>query len=203
MSGVPCPGGTPWTVRPGDTLFLIARRFGVALDAVVAANPGIDPYNLRVGSVVCVPSGPPAQRPTPPGAPPPGAPPRRELPVCPSGIFWEVGPGDTFFLIARRFGISADELMAANPTQDPANLQVGTILCVPRRAPGAPAPPPGPPRPLPPCASGIFWEVAPGETMFTIARRTGISLDALLRANPHVDPNRMQVGTVLCLPSGN
>lgn len=43
------------TVRAGDTLFSIARRFGSTLRAVEIANPDLDPTNLRVGSRVRVP----------------------------------------------------------------------------------------------------------------------------------------------------
>ncbi len=43
------------TVRSGDTLFSIARRYDSTLRAVEIANPGLDPTNLRVGSRVRVP----------------------------------------------------------------------------------------------------------------------------------------------------
>ncbi len=42
--------------------------------------------------------------------------------------------------------------------------------------------------------------VASGETDFSIARRYGVSLDALLAANPDMNPRRMAVGTVLKIP---
>ena len=43
------------TVRRGDTLFSIARRFDSTLRAVEIANPDLDPVNLRIGSRVTVP----------------------------------------------------------------------------------------------------------------------------------------------------
>jgi len=51
-----------YTVKAGDTMFTIARRFGVSLDALIAANPQIkDPAKIQVGDVinipVCVPKG--------------------------------------------------------------------------------------------------------------------------------------------------
>jgi len=47
-----------YTVQNGDTLFLIARRFGLTLDAVIAANPGIqDPALIYPGQVIAVPVG--------------------------------------------------------------------------------------------------------------------------------------------------
>ncbi|WP_258360193.1 LysM peptidoglycan-binding domain-containing protein [Moorella sulfitireducens] len=45
-------------IRPGDTFFSIARRFGFTLEAILAANPGVDPNNLQVGQVICLPPSP-------------------------------------------------------------------------------------------------------------------------------------------------
>lgn len=44
------------TVRQGETLAAIARQYGVSLEAVLAANPRVNPKRLRVGQTVVVPS---------------------------------------------------------------------------------------------------------------------------------------------------
>lgn len=48
-------GYTTVTVKPGDTMYKLARRFSADLAAVMAANPGADPLNLRIGSKLAVP----------------------------------------------------------------------------------------------------------------------------------------------------
>lgn len=49
--------GFYYTVRPGDTMFTIAQRFGVPLPALIAANPQIpNPSLIFPGQVICVPS---------------------------------------------------------------------------------------------------------------------------------------------------
>lgn len=55
----PLPTPTPfqYTVAPGDTLSQIAEKFGIALDALLAANPGVDPNAMSVGSVLKIPGG--------------------------------------------------------------------------------------------------------------------------------------------------
>ena len=50
------PGMQTYIVRRGDTMWLIARRFGVSLRALIAANPQIpDPNRIFPGQVVCIP----------------------------------------------------------------------------------------------------------------------------------------------------
>lgn len=46
------------TVVRGDTLFGIARQYGVSLDALRAANPRIDPRRMQIGTVLVIPRGP-------------------------------------------------------------------------------------------------------------------------------------------------
>ncbi len=51
-----CPGFI-YTVREGDTLFFIARRFNVSLDQLIAANPQIkNPDLIFPGQQICVPA---------------------------------------------------------------------------------------------------------------------------------------------------
>lgn len=170
-----CPPNTfAYIVQPGDTMFFIAQRFGVSLDALIAANPQIPNPNLILpGQTVCVPT----------GAPPSDCP--------PNTFVYIVQPGDTMFFIAQRFGVSLNALIAANPQiPNPNQIRPGQRICVPR-APSTPVCPPGSTR----------YTVQPGDSMFTIARRFGISLDALIRANPQVsNPSLIFPGQQLCIP---
>ena len=50
-------GYDTYTIRPGDTLYDIARKYYTNLTLLLDANPGLDPYNLRPGQTVTVPYG--------------------------------------------------------------------------------------------------------------------------------------------------
>lgn len=106
-------------------------------------------------------------------------------PPCPSGRYWRVRRGDTFYLIAIRSGTTVAILRQLNPNVDPNNLRVGSLICLP---------------PEPPCASGLFWRVAEGDTLFSIAQATNTTVKRLLELNPHVDPKNLQIGQNICLP---
>lgn len=70
--------GRRYVVVPGDCPADIAERFGIPLDVLWRANPGLDPKRLPVGCVLTVPEGaagaPPAVAVTRPGDPGSGAP---------------------------------------------------------------------------------------------------------------------------------
>lgn len=51
----PCPNGTYYTIKAGDTYFKIANRFRIAIDDLERANPNIDPANLIIGQKICIP----------------------------------------------------------------------------------------------------------------------------------------------------
>ena len=58
--------------------------------------------------------------------------------------------------------------------------------------------------PLPepkPAAKPRTYKVSAGETLASIARKSGVSLTAMRAANPHVTPSKMRVGQVLNLPA--
>ncbi|WP_418790331.1 LysM peptidoglycan-binding domain-containing protein [Phosphitispora sp. TUW77] len=50
-----CPGQVYWIIEPGDTFWTISRALNIPLEEILKANPGIDPYNLQIGSKICVP----------------------------------------------------------------------------------------------------------------------------------------------------
>lgn len=53
----PAAGDNTYTVRRGDTLYQIARRFGVSLPALIQANQIPNPRLIAVGQVLQIPEG--------------------------------------------------------------------------------------------------------------------------------------------------
>jgi LysM repeat protein len=50
------PGGTH-TIVAGDTFSTIARKYGVSVAAIEAANPGVDSSKLKIGEKINIPGG--------------------------------------------------------------------------------------------------------------------------------------------------
>ncbi|HEX3046462.1 MAG TPA: LysM peptidoglycan-binding domain-containing protein [Bacillota bacterium] len=95
ISSVPGPAPAPssnyYTVRSGDTLFLLAQKFGVTVSDLKRSNNLYSDY-LTVGKTLVIPVSAPSQ----------------------SGSSYQVQYGDTLYLIANRYGISVNTLKAAN-----------------------------------------------------------------------------------------
>ncbi len=126
MSRVPCrcPAGFRgrYTIVSGDTMFFIAQRLGISLDALIAANPHIkNPNVIFPGDVLCVPKEEHEKG-------------GREPAHCPKGFRgrYTVQPGDSMSSLAYEFDVSLDALIAANPhIKNPNVIFPGDVLCVP------------------------------------------------------------------------
>ncbi len=89
--------GSTYTVQWGDSLSKIAQRCGTSVSALYAANPWLG-YTLYAGSVLAIPDG-------------------GYSGYYPSNNYTDtyiVQRGDTFSLIAKRFGVSTNALWYAN-----------------------------------------------------------------------------------------
>lgn len=153
-----------YTVQPGDTLFRIAQRFSTTVQAIVQANNIADPNRISPGMVLTIPV---------------------------EERIYIVQPGDTLFAIANRFGVSVQDIVRANNIADPNRISPGQRLVIP--TPGAPSPPP---------ADGFReYIVQPGDTLFSIANRFGVTVQDIVRANNIADPNRIFPGQRLVIPT--
>lgn len=117
----PAPTGTIYTVRAGDTLGVIAARFGVSVQAIAAANNLVNINVIYVGQVLTIPGvASPGPTPTPTATPPPTT----------GNTTYIVRAGDTLGKIAIQFGTSIQALMTANNLGNPNLIYVGQVLII-------------------------------------------------------------------------
>jgi LysM repeat protein len=154
--------------------------------------------------------------------PPPSAPAPAPLPHA-SGQAAAPGPGcggrftaarnDTLYSIARRCQSSVPELVQENRLGHPPRLASGQTLAIPGFAavevpkPPEAAPPPVPPRVVPPPRpmprpDASIYHFQAGDTLYSLARWSRVSLAALRAANPDIVPTDIDAGDPIRLPRG-
>ena len=202
-----------YTVKRGDSFYLIARRLGVPLRDLMNANPDIHPARLMVGDELCIPSCAEceAQEPAPlpdsfpvPDAPDAGNQPaplpdsfpvpdapgiepgKPELVTCPENRRAVVQEGQTVADLQLEYDRSFHTLEAANPTLDLDDLKAGQTVCVP-------------PVNLP-CALPASVVLGEGETLESLSVRFNLPVATLLRANPCLAPDDFSQGVTVKLP---
>ena len=149
----------------------MAQRFGTTVEAIRRANPGVDPNNLQIGQVICI----------------------LYLALdlhhpCAQAVSFT--RSDQEILSSSWHSASAPLLRpsCARTRRGSKQPPDGQVICIP--VPG--------PTPLPICR-GFFYTIRPGDTYFLLAQRFGTTVEALIAANPGVDPNNLQVGQVICI----
>ena len=93
-------------VQSGDTLYEIARRWGLPLESLISANNLRPPYTIFIGQQLVVPPGVNSVR---------------------------VKPGDTVYKISQAFRIPTSIIIEANQLQPPYLIIEGQLLELPPR----------------------------------------------------------------------
>jgi LysM repeat protein len=108
--------------------------------------------------------------------------------------YYTVQRGDTLSSIARRFNTTVEAILQANNIANPNYIYAGQSLVIPEAGETPPSPPGAPP------GEGRVHVVGPGENLFRIALRYGVTIEDIARANNIVNPRYIYVGQELTIP---
>ena len=170
------------TVGPGETLWDIARAYGVEVSAIMEANEmrPRDVRRLREGRSIVIPG---ASAPAEVQTASDRAAAREEmlasLPELEDGAYHFLASGETLWDVARLYDKTADELMAANELEDDdvRALRAGTPIAVPGVRPNQIR------EQEPTQREGITHVVASGETVWDLASAFQVSVSEIMAAN--------------------
>ena len=123
------------TIQAGETLYKLTVKYGVTAERICRANPGLSAKNFRIGQVIAIPAA--AQQeiatPQPEAVPAPqvntSAKEEGLQPNCRE--MHKIKRKETVYSISRMYGITEEELIAANPEIKGKKLKKGKFLCIP------------------------------------------------------------------------
>lgn len=203
-----------YTVKRGDSFYLIAHRLGVPLRDLLEANSEINPARLMVGDVLCIPmeEDDAPQEPAVPETPaepvppvespddstddspedldrpaqPEAVPEQPDTSDCPSGTRRTVQTGETITDIQLESDVTLHALQSANPDANLDELTAGQVLCIPTESI--------------PCPMDHTMILQAGDNIESLALRLDTSVGALLRANPCLAPSGFTEGACIRIP---
>lgn len=205
-----------YTVKKGDTLYSIARNYGVSVDSLKSAN-NLTSNNLTVGMTLMIPTNP-------------DIPTSEEIYMVkagdslykianmfnmtvnelktlnnltsnnlsigqqlkvikeemPSANTYIVKSGDSLYSIAKSFGVNVDELKNVN-NKSSNMLTIGEKLIIPINTTSIPN-------------SGNIYVVKAGDSLYSIASKYNITVNELKNANNKTS-NMLSIGEQLVIPS--
>lgn len=209
MNGSSC--AYEYTVKRGDSFYLIAHRLGIQLRDLLEANPDIPPSRLTVGDVLCIPYGNNNQNenendnsgnnagssgcacpecpecPECPGTPDQPNQPESPENICPPNRRTVVQQGQTASDLQLRYDLSYYTLQTANADKDLDTLQSGDVVCIPENNL--------------PCNLPTTVTLKENETLESIAVTYNLPIAALLRVNPCLAPEDFAAGVTIRLPN--
>ena len=163
-----------YTVKAGDTLYGISRKFGMSLSQLVSVN-GISASSLILpGQTLRVAGGTTTSTVVK----------TNTTSSRTSGGNYLIQSGDTLYSIARRSGMSLNALLTLNGLSQSSVIYPGQSLTISQSDSRVATKSSSTGNPL---ASGVStsgtYTVKAGDTLYGIARRSGMSLNALLTLN--------------------
>jgi LysM repeat protein len=190
------PGTIIHTVRAGDTVGELATLYGSSTGAIIEANGLNSSALIFRGQGLVIPVRLAAPATSTPTATPVVVVVTATLSPPPDNIY-VVQPGDTLTRIALRFNTTVATLAQLNGIVNANQIQVGQRIAVPVPEVAAPD---APSVAAPVTIEPVTYVVQPGDNLFRIALRFGVSMQQLAIENGIVNMNRVFIGQVLVIP---
>jgi len=180
-------------VEPKETLFGIEKKYGVSDEALKKANPELEKLGLQIGQIIVIPSNSNS---------------KTVASTPEKNVYHVVLPKETKYSIAKKYGITIQELERKNP-EVISNLPIGYQLTIKGTAPKKDkvvvddlkieTPKPIVTKVIP-VNNDIEYVVKPKETLYSLSKMAGLSQEELIKMNPAL-ANGVEVGMILKMPS--
>ncbi|MFV5695732.1 LysM peptidoglycan-binding domain-containing protein [Flavobacterium sp. LB3P122] len=186
---------TTHEVAPKETLYGIEKKYGISDEDLKKANPSLEKEGLKIGQILTIPS-----KSSPKIA--------VATVIQEKVVYHEVLPKETKYSIAKKYGITIQELEKKNP-EIVSNLPVGYKLVIKGNAPKIEKTIPvveakkeiAKPNPVKAvkAVSYLNYEVKPKETLYSLSKMFGMTQEELMKLNPDLSQGVVE-GMILKVP---
>lgn len=180
------------TIEKGQSLYSIASMYGVTVQEIVQLNPGSD-QKIVTGRTLRIP--------------------RKGSQAAGEESFHTIAAGETLYRLTVKYGVTAQQICAANPGLSAQNFRIGQVIRIPASestaatGSGVAAAEQKPTVTTQAQQQGVesrcreMHRVKKKETLFSISRQYGISQQQLIAANPELrGSDKLKKGSLLCIP---
>ena len=174
-----------YTVKAGDNLWNISRRYGVSVEAIISVNNLKEKDLLSLGQKLEIPAiG--------------GGISKSNQKQEPTIVTYTVVKGDTLWSISRRYDVNMSTIISANNLKEISRLSIGQKLKLPitnmdiAKAEGYDQEA---------AAEEIIYYVKKGESLWSISREYNVKLESIIAANNIKDASRISAGQQLRIPN--
>lgn len=174
-----------YTVKAGDNLWNISRKYGVSVEVIIDVNNFRDKDFLSLGQKLEIPAI---------GGGVPDSNQKQE----PTIITYTVVKGDNLWSISQRFDVKMTSIISANNLKEISRLSIGQKLKLPitnmniAKAEGYSQDA---------AVEEIIYYVKKGESLWSISRDYNVKLEAIIAANSITDASKISAGQQLRIPN--
>lgn len=161
-----------YTIRKGDTLYSIARKYSTTIKAISRANNMQENKRLKVGKTIVIPA-------TGSG--------RKTMGDELQPRVHMVAKGETIRSISRKYGVTVEEIIQANKIRNPRSIQPKTALVIP------------PSHGRTDTVSTTKYTVKKGDTLWAISRQFDVSSTDLMKWNRITSTAQIKPGDELTI----
>ncbi len=173
-------------VKPGQTLYSIARAYNVSEKEVLIENPGSS-ADLIIGQVLKIPADPASAFSVDTG---------KQVEEPERHILKE---GETLYAVSRKYDLSVEEILKLNPDLDIEDMPIGQVIILPGKTTGKTEK-----NEMAYDEEGIILhQVKRGETLYSLARYYDVSVREIRSMNPELGWGGPRSGDVLRIPEAN
>ncbi|GIV40884.1 MAG: hypothetical protein KatS3mg034_0194 [Vicingaceae bacterium] len=171
-------------VEKGETLYSIAKKYNIEIDDLIKANPELIEQPVKKGQLLIIPQKNPHESSIKPSL-------QTQDTTGKNFIIHTVQKGETLYSIAKKYGVSVDQIISENPETANQPLSIGQTLKINltennvNKQYGIDS------------SQFIFHIVKPGETLFSIARNYQVNINEIIKENQNITESDIHPGQTI------